>query len=60
MKMPFGKHKGKPLREVPKDYLRWLQAECKLSASMREAIEQVLNPTPGRFIGSVYYPKWLE
>lgn len=23
-RMPFGKHKGKPLEEVPKDYLRWL------------------------------------
>jgi hypothetical protein len=22
--MPFGKHKGKPMSEVPKDYLAWL------------------------------------
>jgi len=22
--MPFGKHKGKPMGEVPKDYLKWL------------------------------------
>ncbi|NNM42871.1 MAG: DNA polymerase III subunit epsilon [Chlamydiae bacterium] len=24
-RMPFGKHQGKPLQEVPKDYLRWLK-----------------------------------
>jgi DNA polymerase-3 subunit epsilon len=23
-KMPFGKHQGKPLSEVPKDYVKWL------------------------------------
>jgi DNA polymerase-3 subunit epsilon len=25
-KMPFGKHQGKPLSEVPKDYVAWLSA----------------------------------
>lgn len=25
--MPFGKHQGKPLKEVPKDYLVWLQEQ---------------------------------
>ncbi len=24
-KMPFGKHQGKPLSEVPKDYVKWLK-----------------------------------
>lgn len=24
-KMPFGKHQGKPLSEVPRDYVRWLK-----------------------------------
>ena len=23
--MPFGKYQGKPLKEVPKDYLQWLK-----------------------------------
>lgn len=24
--MPFGKHQGKPLKEIPKDYVAWLQS----------------------------------
>ena len=24
VRMPFGKHAGKPLTEIPKDYVRWL------------------------------------
>lgn len=27
--MPFGKHKGVPMSEVPADYLSWLKAECE-------------------------------
>jgi hypothetical protein len=26
MKMPFGKHKGTPIEEIPNDYLRWLDS----------------------------------
>ena len=25
LRMPFGKHQGKPLHEVPKDYVLWLK-----------------------------------
>lgn len=25
--MPFGKHKGKPMQDVPASYLRWLREE---------------------------------
>lgn len=25
--MPFGKHKGKPMQEVPANYLDWLRGE---------------------------------
>lgn len=25
--MPFGKHKGKPMSEVPSDYLDWLHGQ---------------------------------
>lgn len=27
--MPFGKHAGKPMREVPADYLDWFSGECQ-------------------------------
>lgn len=27
MKVLFGKHKGKPLTEIPLDYLQWLESE---------------------------------
>jgi hypothetical protein len=26
--MPFGKHKGTPMQEVPASYLHWLWTEC--------------------------------
>lgn len=31
--MPFGKHKGKPLKEVPAGYIRWLNENGALSKS---------------------------
>ena len=27
VRMPFGKHQGKPLAEIPKEYIKWLQKE---------------------------------
>jgi uncharacterized protein (DUF3820 family) len=30
--LPFGRHKGKPLGDVPGDYLRWMLKECRLSS----------------------------
>lgn len=39
-RMPFGKHAGKPLSEVPKDYVRWLlengALDKKENASLKE------------------------
>lgn len=28
MEMPWGKHKGKDIEDVPSDYLRWLAENC--------------------------------
>jgi uncharacterized protein (DUF3820 family) len=49
MEMPFGKHKGKPVRRVPRDYLRWLRqqalsGELSVKAELLEEIEQRLRP----------------
>jgi hypothetical protein len=36
--MPFGKHRGRPLSEIPDGYLQWLLREvAKLSAGLRAA-----------------------
>lgn len=29
MKMPWGKHKGSYISELPTDYLRWLAERCE-------------------------------
>jgi hypothetical protein len=41
--MPFGKHKGQPLSDVPGDYLVWLLRECKLSSGLRVAVADELT-----------------
>lgn len=33
-KMPFGKHKGMPFREVPRSYITWLRNQTDLSEDM--------------------------
>ena len=36
--LPFGKHKGVPLPDVPLSYLQWLLREVKLSYGLRAAV----------------------
>jgi hypothetical protein len=36
--MPFGKHAGKPLPDVPTDYLEWALKETKLGSGLRAAV----------------------
>jgi hypothetical protein len=51
--MPFGKHKGEYLCEIPADYLRWVLLNCtRISAYLRQAIATELAgrgapPPPG-------------
>jgi Putative quorum-sensing-regulated virulence factor len=51
--LPFGKHKGSLLPDVPPSYLQWLLRECKLSSGLRTAVADELTrrglpvpPTP--------------
>src|SRR5262245_58291439 len=43
MQMPFGKHAGKALAEIPLSYLVWLAEECDLRAPLRRAVEEELR-----------------
>lgn len=43
--LPWGKHQGKRLAEVPTAYLRWLATKPGLSSELREAIEHHLQTT---------------
>jgi hypothetical protein len=36
--MPFGKHKGRPLAELPDGYLRWLAGLATLREPLRTAV----------------------
>ncbi len=50
-RMPFGKYRGKPLEEVPQDYLAWLLESGALdkpqNAELKEALEKAeLLPEP--------------
>ncbi len=40
--MPFGKFRGKPLEEVPKDYYKWLMNSGALEKSENEELKMVL------------------
>ena len=44
--MPFGKHKGERLIDLPESYLDWLYHKCDLSNNLYEAVEAILfDPT---------------
>jgi exodeoxyribonuclease X len=41
--MTFGKHKGTPLAEVPKDYVRWLLDQPNVDTYLRQAFATLSN-----------------
>ncbi len=43
MHMPFGRHRGQPLEEIPLDYLRWLHDSCDLREPLRSGVEVELD-----------------
>jgi exodeoxyribonuclease X len=40
MFMPFGKHRGKRLSQLPGSYLSWLLREADLEPWLKQALEQ--------------------
>ena len=50
MRMPFGKHKGDYLKNVPPDYLRWVLSTCNIGDDLRKEICDTLGvpATPTR------------
>lgn len=38
--MPFGKHKGVPIAEVPADYKRWLRGQADVDPYLKRALER--------------------
>lgn len=73
--LPFGKHKGTPLVEVPADYLLWVLKECKLSSGLRLSIgnelrrRSVETPAPpplkhpprcDRCTSDLFHVGWME
>jgi len=43
MIMTFGKHRGKRLENIPKDYLLWVLDNCSPQPTLLRAIKQVLG-----------------
>ena len=54
MRMPFGKHKGEDLTDVPLDYLKWaeenLQIDILLRREINHEIERREGDRPGKGI----------
>jgi uncharacterized protein (DUF3820 family) len=42
-RMPFGKHAGKLLSEVPKEYVRWLAKEGALDKKENEQLKAIFK-----------------
>lgn len=38
--MPFGKHKGTPITDLPKTYLKWLWNQEWVTGALRDAISE--------------------
>ena len=57
--MPFGKHKGEYLDDIPGDYLEWVLENCELNPYLRTAIENSLDP-PVKLTGSEITQAKLE
>lgn len=41
--MPFGKHRGKRVGEIPENYRVWVLESCDINPTLRQAIEESLG-----------------
>jgi len=43
MLMPFGRHKGEEVADLPRRYLLWLKRTVKLYGDLQEEVEAILS-----------------
>jgi exodeoxyribonuclease X len=54
MRMPFGKHKGKPMEDIPVDYFEWCLRELEdLSPSLRDEMQNQIDLKAGKGVRRV-------
>lgn len=41
--MPYGKHKGRPMEDIPADYLLWLVDNSRASPKVEEYVKENLD-----------------
>ena len=59
MRMPFGKHKGQEIDDLPTDYLRWMIKNLTdLSYSLRTALEDQLEIRGVSYESASSYRHW--
>lgn len=46
--MPFGKHQGRPLYQIPTNYLEWLSSKVDMDWWLEQAVEQELSKRADR------------
>jgi uncharacterized protein (DUF3820 family) len=46
MTMPFGKYKGRPMYEVPKGYLKWMEHNMDLQGDLLVEVQYYLHGKP--------------
>jgi hypothetical protein len=46
VKMPFGKHKGRPVETLPRSYLKWLERAVDLRGDLKDAVRSALHGEP--------------
>lgn len=52
--MPYGKYKGRKIRDVPADYLLWLYYNDRASPSIKQYIEENIEDLENRAFENLY------
>ena len=47
--MPFGKHRGRKVVDLPTDYLTWLAKNCQLPGDIKHEVERI-RPDLGMYL----------